>query len=157
MANFVFNRAKGRVTELAERVNANDPANSVFLVIVINAGATTDAVAMDLDTMAQIEADAGIAEVTNTGYARKVLSEAGGIVITYDDTNDRVDIDVPDQTWTGVAAGSAWTDVIFAYDNDSTVVAEASIVPMTQHDFAITPDGSDITAQVPSPGFHRAA
>jgi hypothetical protein len=31
----------------------------------------------------------------------------------------------------------------------------ADIVPMTQHDFAVTPDGSDITAQIA--GFFRAS
>jgi hypothetical protein len=43
MADFVFNIAKGRVTELANRVNLNDPANSAFLIAILSAGAATDA------------------------------------------------------------------------------------------------------------------
>lgn len=157
MADLVFNIAKGRVTELANRVNNNDPANSVFTITAWNAGAMTDATVRDYDTVALIEADANAAEVTNSGYADKILDQAGGIVVTTDDTNDRVDIDFPDQTWTAVAAGSAWTDISVNYDSDSTGGTDANIVPMTWHDFVVTPDGSDIVAQVNAAGFFRAA
>jgi hypothetical protein len=156
MANFVFNQALGKAAEWAARVNANDPANSILVLEAINAGAATDATLKDYDTFAQIEADANAAEVTNSGYARKTFNDStGGITVTIDDTNDRTDVDVPDQTWTAVVAGSAWTDLIFGYDSDSTAGTDANVVPMTQHDFAITPDGSDITATIAV--FYRAS
>jgi hypothetical protein len=149
MANFVFNQAKGKAAEWAARVNANDPTNSILVLEAINAGAATDATLMDLDTFALIESDVNAAEVTNSGYARKTFNDStGGITVTIDDTNDRVDVDVPDQTWTAVVAGSAWTDLVFGYDSDSTAGTDANVVPVTQHDFAITPDGSDITATI---------
>jgi hypothetical protein len=156
MANFVYNRSLGRVAEFATRVNANDPTNSVFIIEAVNSSAT-DAVLKDLDDFAAIEADANTAEVTNSGYARKTLDQTGGITITYDDTNDRVDVDCPDQTWTAVAAGTAWTDLVFGYDSDSTGGTDSGVLPMTQHDFAVTPDGSDITAQIATAGFYRAS
>jgi len=124
--------------------------------VLATAGIETDAVLRDKDTLADVVSGT-TNEVTNTGYARKVLDQAGGIVITYDDTNDRVDVDVPDQTWTAVAAGDGWNDVVFAYDSDTTAGTDANIVPVSLHDFVLTPDGSDITAQVPSPGFYRAS
>ncbi len=158
MANQAFNRSLGRVVEFAERVNANDPANSVFTIRVLAAtGIESDGVLKDKDTFADVVSGT-TNEATNTGYAAKVLDNTGGITITYDDTNDRVDVDVPDQTWTAVAADGtgAWSDVVFNYDSDSTAGTTANEVPMTMHDFAITPDGSDITAQVPAPGFFRA-
>lgn len=149
MANFIFNQAKGKFAEWAARVIANDPANSVLILEAINAGAATDATLMDYDTFAQIEADANAAEVTNSGYARKTISDSvGGLTVTIDDTNDRVDVDISDQTWTAVAAGSNWTDLIFGYDSDSTSGTDANVVPLSQHDFGITPDGSDITATI---------
>lgn len=157
MADQAFNIGKGRVTELMNRVNLNDPANSALIIEVINAGAMTDATARDYTTFAAVEADAAAAEVTNTGYARKVLTDSGTpIVVTTDQTNDRVDIDIPDQTWTAVAAGSAWTDMITGYDNDTTAGTDANIVPLTMHDFVVTPDGSDITAVIATAGFFRA-
>lgn len=157
MADLVFNIAKGRAAELYNRVDLNDPTNAVLLVIAINAGAATDATLRDYDTMAAIEGDANAAEVTNSGYARKTLTDADLVAFAPDDANDRVDLDIPDQTWTGVAAGSAWTDLIVAYDNDSTSGTDSSVVPLTLHDFAITPSGSDITVQINAAGFYRAS
>ena len=157
MADLVFNIAKGRVAELYNRVDSNDPANSVLLVIAINAGAATDATLRDYDTMAQIEADANAAEVTNSGYARKTLTDTDLVAFAPDDTNDRVDCDIPDQTWTAVGAGSAWTDLVIAYDNDSTSGTDSSVVPLTLHDFAVTPSGADIVAQIATAGFYRAS
>lgn len=156
MADLIFNRAKGRITEWAVRINANDPANSVLVIEAINTTAT-DATLRDLDDFAAIEADALTAEVTNGGYARKVLSDASGITITFDDTNDRVDTDIPDQTWVAVAAGTAWTDLVIGYDSDSTAGTDAAILPGGLFDFVVTPDGSDITAQIAAAGIWRAA
>lgn len=157
MADFVFNISKGRAVELYNRVDSNDPANSVLLMIAINAGAATDATLKDYATQAAVEGDANAAEVTNSGYARKTLTDADIVAFTADNTNDRVDIDIPDQTWTAVGAGTAWTDLIVAYDNDSTSGTDSSVVPLTLHDFAITPSGSDITVQIAAAGFFRAA
>lgn len=147
MADFVYNQAKGKAAEWAARINADDPTNSVLLWEAINTTAT-DATLKDLDTFALIESDANTAEVTNSGYARKSLNQASGITITIDDTNDRTDVDCADQTWTAVGAGTAWTDLVSGYDSDSTGGTDANVVPITQHDFGITPDGSDITATI---------
>jgi len=157
MADLVFNIAKGRSVELYIRVDTNDPANSALIVAAWNTTAT-DATIRDLDTVAAIEADVNTAEATNTGYARKVLTDADLAAAAPDDTNDRFDIDIPDQTWTAVAtAPGAWTDLSINYDNDTTVGTDSAIVPMTWHDFAVTPDGSDITAQIAAAGFFRAS
>ena len=96
-------------------------------------------------------------EVTNTGYARKILTDANIVAFAPDDVNDRVDLTIPNQTWTAVAAGSNWSDIVICYDNDTTTGTDANIIPLTQHDFVLTPDGSDITAQVSSSGFYRAS
>lgn len=157
MANLVFNISKGRVAELYSRVDLNDPANSALILVVFNAGAMTDATVADYDTLAAIEADANATEVTNSGYARKTLTDADLTAFAPDDTNDRVDLDIPDQTWTAVAAGSAWTDIAICYDSDTTAGTDTNIVPCTWHDFILTPDGSDITMVVAATGFFRAS
>ena len=155
MADFVYNIAKGRVVEFYNRVKSNDPANSALVIVAINTTAT-DATLKDLDTLAAIEADANTAEVTNVGYARKVLTDADLAALTVDDTNDRIDLDMADPVWVGVAAGTAWTDLLICYDSDTTVGTDSDIIPLLQFDFAVTPDGSDITAQVNAAGFYRA-
>lgn len=157
MADFLHNISKGRFVGYFDRVNANDPANSAIVIAAINTTAT-DATLRDLDTLAAIESDANTAEATNAGYARKVLDNSAGMTVTVDDTNDRVDIDIPDQTWTGVATSpGAWTDLMSLYDSDTTTGVDSAIVPISQHDFAVTPDGSDITAQIAAAGLLRAA
>lgn len=156
MADFVFNIAKGRAAELYNRVDSNDPTNSALIVVAIDANGDTDGTMRDRDDLAALLGGTAN-EVTNSGYARKVLTDADLTAFAPDDTNDRVDLDIPDQTWTGVAAGSAWTDIIICYDNDTTGGTDSSIVPMTCHDFAITPSGSDITAQINAAGFFRAS
>lgn len=159
MGDFVFNRSKGRVTEFAERVNANDPANSVFLVALIaSTGVETDAVLKDLDDFTALVAGA-TNFATNTGSTRKSLDQTGGITTTYDDTNDRVDVDMPDQTFTGLAndGTGAISDIVTGYDSDSTGGTDANVIPMTFHDFVITPDGSDVTVQIATAGFFRAS
>lgn len=157
MADFVFNIAKGRVAELYRRVDINDPANSAIIILILaTAGIQADSVLMDLDTVTALVAGT-TNEATNTNYARKVLTDADIVAFSPDDVNDRVDLDIPDQTWTGVAAGDGWNDLVTAYDNDTTAGTDANIEPMTQHDFVVTPDGSDITAQVATAGFFRAS
>lgn len=157
MANFVFNVAKGRVAELVRRVDANDPSTAILVIMAINTSAT-DATLMDLDTFAAIESDANTAEVTNTGYARKILADTDVTTPAPDDTNDRMPVDIADQTWTAVSAGDAWTDLVIGYIAAPAAAGEAAdnanIIPLTLHDFAVTPNGGDITAQVAD--FFRA-
>jgi hypothetical protein len=157
MADFVFNIAKGRVAELYNRVDINDPAASVLVILILaTAGIETDAVLKDVDTVTALVAGT-TNEVTNTGYARKTLTDTDIVAFAPDDTNDRVDLDIPDQTWTAVSAGDGWNDFVVGYDNDSAAGTDANIVPLTQHDFVLTPDGSDITAQIAVAGFFRAS
>ena len=79
------------------------------MLLVINTSAT-DATLRDLDTLALVLADANTAEVTNTNYARKVLTDADIVAFAPDDANDRVDLDIPDQTFSAIAAGDAGGD-----------------------------------------------
>lgn len=157
MADFVFNVAKGRVAELANRVKSNDPANSALVVVVLaTSGLESDATLMDKDTLADVVSGT-TNEVTNTNYARIVLTDADLSAIAADDTNDRMDIDIPDPAWTSVAAGDGWSKILICYDSDTTGGTDANIIPLTCHDFVVTPDGSNITAQVPAAGFYRAS
>lgn len=158
MADFVFNIAKGRVAELYNRVDTNDGANSALVVVAINANGATDATMKDYATLSALLGDVNVAEATNSGYARKVLTDTDLAAFAADNTNDRVDLDFADQTWTAVAAaGGVWTDLVICYDNDTTAGTDANIIPLTLHDFAVTPDGSDIVAQLAATGFYRAS
>ena len=155
MADIVFNIAKGRVAELYNRVDSNDPANSALVIVPVDVAAVTDATLRDFDTLAAI-LGGGVTERTTNGWTRKTLTDVDLAAFAPDDTNDRVDLDIPDQTWTAVTAGAV-TDLIICYDNDTTAGTDANLVPLTMHDFAITPDGSDVVAVINAAGFFRAS
>lgn len=159
MGNIVFNISLGRVAELYNRVDSNDPANSAIVIALLAAsGIEADSVLKDKDDFAAVVSGA-TNEATNTGYARKVLTDSDIVAFAPDDTNDRVDLDIPDQTWTAVAndGTGAIGDLVTNYDSDTTGGTDANIVPMTLHDFAVTPDGSDVIAQIAATGFFRAS
>lgn len=157
MADFVFNIAKGRVVELFKRVDGNDPTNSALIVVVLaTSGLESDATLKDKDDLAAVVSGA-TNEVTNSGYARKTLTDSDITDAGPDDTNDRYDLDIADQTWTAVAAGDGWSKLLVCYDSDTTGGTDSGIVPLTAHDFVVTPDGSDITAQINAAGFFRAS
>jgi len=156
VADFAFNIGKGRAVELYNRVDSNDPANSALIVVIIDAAGDTDATMQDRDDLAALLGGTAN-EVTNSGYARKTLTDADLTAFAPDDTNNRIDLDIPDQTWTGVAAGTAWTDMLVCYDNDTTSGTDSSIIPLSCHDFSVTPSGTDITAQINAAGFYRAS
>ena len=156
MADFVFNEAKGRVAEFYNRVQTNDPANSALIIVALaTAGLETDAVLRDKVSLADLVSGT-TNEVTNTGYSRKVLTDADLTALTIDQTNDRVDLDTADIAFGAISAGDGWSKIVFCYDNDTTAGTDANIIPLTCHDFVVTPDGSAITVQTPN-GFFRAA
>jgi len=142
MADLVFNIAKGAVAEMVRDSSAN-------LLMLLLIAADTDDNMRDADTVAALLATAAN-EATDGSYSRKT-----GITgtITVDDTNNRVDVDCPDQTWTALA-GAAITDLVVAYEN---AASDAARIPCTLHDFAVTPDGSDVVAQLNASGFYRAS
>jgi hypothetical protein len=153
MGTFVFNIAKGRVAELYNRVDTNDPANSALVVVPVDRAAVTDATLVDLTTLTAV-LGAGLTERTTGGWNRKTLDDTALAAMTPDNVNDRMPLDTPDLTWTGVSAGNV-TDLIFCYDNDTTTGTDANLIPLTCHTFAITPDGSDVVATVTD--FYRAS
>jgi len=93
VANLVFNIALGRVAELYNRVDTNDPANSALIILILaTAGIEADATLRDVDTVTALVAGT-TNEVTNSGYARKTLTDTDIVAFAPDDTNDRVDLD----------------------------------------------------------------
>lgn len=155
MADFVFNIAKGRIAELYRRVDINDPTNAALIVVPVDVGGTSDATIRDFDTLADVLAG-GVTERTSGGWNRKTLVDSDLSAFSPDDTNDRVDLDIADLVWTSVTTGAV-TDLLICYDNDTGSGTNADIVPLTCHDFPITPDGSDVTAVISPSGFFRAS
>lgn len=154
MADLICNIAKGRFVEFNNRVKSGDPAAARLYLIPISAGAVTDATLRDCDDFAAM-VTAGITERTANGWNRKTIAAADIAAISPDDTNDRFDVDIPDQTWTTVST-DAVTDLILCYSGTASPT-NAQLVPIAVYDFAVTPSGGDITAQINAAGYARAA
>lgn len=158
MPDGVFNIAKGRVNEYVNRVDSNDPTNAALIVVLLSA-AEADGTLEDYDDLGTLIAAAGNTEATFTNYARKTLVDTDVADPTPDDTNNRQDADIPDQTWlsAGGASNNTLVKLIVCYDSDTTGGTDSNIIPLTHHDFAVTTNGNDLTAQINAAGFYRAA
>lgn len=158
MADGVFNIAKGRIVELYNRVKSNDPANAALIVVAFQVS-EADALLEDYDNLSVLIAAANT-EATFTNYARKVLTDADLAALPPpDDTNNRYEVDIPDQTWisAGGALNNTLTKILICYDSDTTAGNDTNILPLTHHDFTPTTDGSDLVMQVDVLGFFRAS
>lgn len=157
MANFIFNVSKGRGVEYYNRVKSNDPANSAFVVVILSAaGLETDAVLIDKATLADVVVGT-TDEATNTNYVRKVFTDVELAALTIDNTNDRVDLQLPTPlSWAAVAAGSNWAKMLVCYDSDTTLGTDANIVPIAAYDVSLTPDGSTLNINLNAAGWLRA-
>ena len=146
MADGVFNNAKGSVGEMTR-----DDATK-FIVMLLKAN-EAEATLVDRTDITDMLAEAGNTEAVFTNYARKTALTA---TRTQDDSNNRVDVDLPDQTFTaaGNGANDTLTKLVVAYEN---AAADTTRIPLTHHDFSILTDGSDVTAQFNAAGFYRAA
>lgn len=162
MASIQFNVSKGREVEFYNRVLNNDPTNSALILMILASGSSNGVTGLiDFDTFAAILAG-GYDEVTNTGYSRKVLTNADLSAYTVDDTNNRILLTLPLQTFSGISAGDAFDLGVWGYDNDTTGGTDANIVPITGHELrttggiALVPDGTNPLVVDPSNGWVAA-
>jgi hypothetical protein len=152
MADGVFNIAKGWVGYYASLPAGND---ALIVVLLKASGLEADDTLNNHDTLAAILAAAND-EADFTNYTRKTLASVLG---TVDDTNNRLDVDAADFTFTaaGGASNNSIGKLLVCYDPDTTGGTDSSIVPVTYHDAVFTTDGTDQQITVPTAGFARAA
>lgn len=153
MADIVFNISKGRAVEFYNRVESSDPANAAFILVPIEtAGLETDAVLRDKDDLAAVLSGATNEQTT---MGRKTLTDVELVALPApDDGTDVYLIAVPSVTWVG-ATGNALSKMLVCYDPDTTAGTDANILPVSLHDFAVTPDGTNIV--ITAGNFFQAA
>lgn len=138
MADIVFNVALGREAHYASLPASDD---ALILVPLEATGLETDATLRDYGTLAALLAGASNEQTT---MGRKTLAS---VTATVNDTDNRVDIDAADVTWTA-ATGNPVGALVVCYDPDTTGGDDTALIPISKHDFALTPDGSDVTATI---------
>ena len=124
MANVCFNIAKGRSSELYNRVESNDPTNSALILVPLEtSGLESDATLIDKDDLAAV-----LSGTTNeqTTMGRKTLSDTQlASLPAPDDGNDRYEVSLPSVTWTA-ASGNAISKILVCYDPDTTGGADSA-------------------------------
>lgn len=142
MANFVFNYSKGRVVEFYNRVENNDPGTATFEIMPLETSGLEAQAALE-DSPSFVEVLDGTTNEQTTMGRKNLTDTELAALPTPDTTNNYYSLDLPDITWTG-ATGNAISALVIGYD--PTAGADSTIIPMTYHDFVVTPDGSDIVA-----------
>lgn len=144
MANQVMNIARGAIGYYSD--STRGLAGTAEIKIVVLEEAEVDDTLNNYDTLSALLAAGGNTEALSTGYARKLL-DSTDITWTVDDTgNDAQAIVDADTTWTSVSqAGSeSWVKLLVCHGANGA--ADTAIIPLTHHDFSVTPNGGDITA-----------
>jgi hypothetical protein len=147
-SNFVFNVAKGRFAHWCTLPAASD---ALIVVPLEASGLEADDTLNNYDDLAAL---LGAANNEQSTMGRKTVTAS--VTVTVDDTNNRVDVDMPDQVWTG-ATGNAVGKLLVCYDGDTGAGTDSNVLPLTAHSWDVTPDGSDVTAAIDAAGFARAS
>lgn len=145
MADFIADYAKGRWAEKA----ADDATKFGVLLLKV---AESDSTLRQRQTVAAILAN-GSTEANFTNYARKTPLTA---TLSVDTTNHREDLTLSDQTWTsaGGATNNTLAKLIVFYEESAS---DSGRVFVSAHDFVVTTNGADLTADFIGPQFARAA
>lgn len=147
MGDLILNERLGRSLPLIQNVESNSPAAAVLRIhawiITASDESLRDVTTGNVD---DFEAITNVAEATP--YTNGVMDETD-ITILVDDSNNRTDVTFVDQTFSSVAAQSAWSDITISYDADGSDT-DANTEVMYVQDFIVTPNGGDITVDFPA-------
>lgn len=147
MSDICFNVSKGKVAQYASLPAAND---ALIAVPIQTSGIESDATLRDYTTLSALLAASNDEQTT---MGRKTLAS---VTVTPDNTNDWVDVDCADITWTA-ATGNAISALVICYDPDTTTGTDADLIPLVKLDAVATPAGGDLTYTVATGGFYRAS
>lgn len=152
MGNTPFNISLARGQEYAIRARDGTIDTAPALVVVLLKAAEADDTLRDYDDLGAALGVAGNTEADFTNYARRE-STTTDVTVTIDDTNNDMTIDIPDETWTsaGGTTDNTLVKLLIVYDPDTGVADDAVMPGITQHDFSVTTDGSDLTANIVDP------
>lgn len=145
MSNFVFNSAKGMVAYYATLPAASD---ALIAVAVASAGMQADSSMIAHTTLANVLA----ASTEQTTVGRQTLAS---VTVTPNNTTNVNVVDADDFTYVA-ATGAAIGAIIICYVPDTGTSTDATIIPLTKHDFSAIPSGVDIPVQIGTGGIFTA-
>ncbi|MFE0819167.1 hypothetical protein [Streptomyces sp. NPDC058847] len=145
MADLVTNIGKGRHVYYAAQAQAATGGATLRAVVLEATGLETDDALQDYDTLAALLAGASNEQTT---MGRKALT---GVTVTVDDAGNKASWTAADLVWAD-ATGNETGKIVIVFDPTGSG-ADADLIPLTLHDFAVVPDGTSITASVAAEGI----
>jgi len=139
-----FNRAKGIVPAMHNRVKNNDPATSGIVLILLSA-AVSDAVMEDYSTLTALLA--ANTECVFDNYSRKVLTDAEIASSVIDNTANSHYVNVPAVTYTSAGGTTDETVIrgIVCYVADvADVAVDANLELLTYHTTNALTNGNNL-------------
>jgi hypothetical protein len=104
-----------------------------------------EATGLDDDATLAAYSDLAAVLAANTEQATMGRKTAAGVSVSVSGDDNVIDAD--NVVWAS-AAGNATGKLLLCYDADAGAGTDADIVPVLAFDFAVTPTGSDVSAQV---------
>ncbi|MBQ0827709.1 hypothetical protein [Streptomyces tagetis] len=144
MADLVTNIGKGRHVYYASTAQAGTGGAKLTAVVLEASGLESDDALQDHDTLAALLG----ANSEQTVMGRKTLT---GVTVTVDDVGNKASWTAGDLVWTD-ATGPATGKIAVCFDPTGSS-PDSGLIPLTVHDFAVTPDGTTITASVDADGL----
>jgi hypothetical protein len=163
-SDFVFNIARGALKYyyyavknslvLATAGQFTSTANAAFVFVPIETtGIEADDTLNNYDDLSTLLAAANNEQ---TNQARKVLDDVALLALPApDDTNNRLDLDLPDVTYTALA-GNAVGKFLLCFRPD-TGSADSAVIPLCAYAAVLTPDGNDVVLVPNAAGFWRSS
>lgn len=144
MGDFVTNVGKGRHVYYASVAQAGTGGAVLTAVVLEASGLESDDALQDYDTLSALLAGASNEQTT---MGRKDLAN---VTVTVDDTGNDASWDADDLVWAD-ATGNATGKIVICFDPSGST-ADTGLIPLTIHDFEVTPDGTTITASIDTDG-----
>ena len=144
MANGVFNNARGKIGWYGSDT-LGLTGNGGIVVVVLEVAEADDTL-NNYTTLSALLGGSNT-EWTATGYTgNRGVHAAADVTYTPDNTANTAKLVIDtDDTWTSVT-GNAAVKLLVCYDPDTTTGDDTTIIPLTYHDFSVTPNGGNITA-----------
>jgi hypothetical protein len=134
--------------------------NDALVLLFLRSGHQDDDVLRDYDYVSQLLNGSGNVECSAANYVRKQITSAA--TITPDNSNNRVDVMLPTQTWTslgamtGTNAQQQQAALLVCYQANVSTGTDSTLQVLTKHYYPFIADGSDRIVPFPA-GFYRAA
>ncbi|MGW7198458.1 hypothetical protein [Streptomyces chryseus] len=145
MAALVTNIAKGRHIHYASVAQAGTGGARLVAVVLEAAGLASDDALQDYDTLAALLAGASNEQTT---MGRRALT---GTIVAVDDTANEASYRADDLAWT-TATGNPTGKIVICFDPTGGA-PDSGLIPLSLHDFAVTPDGTDVIARIHADGI----